>query len=599
MHLSRTLAIVASALAALLLASPAAHAQSISQFIVRFKPEVLKAGVPATQRVARLAAESGVAVSHARDMALGAQVVKLDHSVDAVEASAIARRLAQDPSVEFADPDLPMHPAFVPNDEFYAALWYLANSPVAISAEAAWDITRGSAGTVVAVIDTGVLPHAGLAGRLLPGYDFVSDPLIANDGNGRDADASDPGDWISQADRNGAFAGRDCALSNSSWHGTGVAGIIGANTNDRAWTAGIDWNARILPVRVLGKCGGSFSDIIDGMAWAAGLSVPGAPRNPTPAHVLNLSLGGAGSCPGAAIAVINAALTNGVTQAIVAAAGNEEDDVSNHTPANCPGVISVASTRSNGDKAAYSNYGTGITISAPGGQYLQGGFSDGIYVLSNSGTTVPVSDAPANGYGGTSFAAPMVSGTIALMHAVAPGLSYVDVKSVLTSTAKPFLANSNCTPLLCGPGIVDASAAVAAAQALAGPPATLTLVEYYNASLDHYFITWMTAEQANLDAGNTPTRWTRTGYTFKAFAVADASTSPVCRYYIPPLLGDSHFFGRGIAECNETEHEEPDFRARGRGIHADDPAGRRCLPRRTRCRSIACSMTGRTRTTAT
>ena len=92
-----------------------------------------------------------------------------------------------------------------------------------------------------------------------------------------------------------------------------------------------------------------------------------------------------------------------------------------------------------------------------------------------------------------------------------------------------------------------------------GAPPPVTVVEYYNASLDHYFITWIAAEQANLDAGNTPTRWVRTGYSFNVYTTAQAGASNVCRYYIPPGLGDSHFFGRGSVECNATGAAHPTF----------------------------------------
>ncbi len=190
----------------------------------------------------------------------------------------------------------------------------------------------------------------------------------------------------------------------------------------RPWVAGLDWQAKILPVRVLGKCGGWDADIIDGIAWAAGLHVPGIPDNPRPAAVINLSLGGAGSCGFGYRAAIAAALASGRTKAIVVAAGNDSDDVAAHEPANCPGVLAVASTTTAGNFARYSNIGAGITLSAPGGQYAPNGLSDGILVLSNAGTTTPSTDFFRNG-GGTSFAAPMVSGTIALMLAANPGLT--------------------------------------------------------------------------------------------------------------------------------------------------------------------------------
>lgn len=187
-----------------------------------------------------------------------------------------------------------MCPLLVPNDPQYTNQWHYKGT-YGIDAPAAWDIITGSTDIVVAVIDTGICNHADLAGRYLPGYDFVSDVLVANDGGGRDGDASDPGDWITAAeDGSGYFAG--CGASDSSWHGTHVAGTIGAASNNNFGVAGINWVSKILPVRVLGKCGGNTSDIIDGMRWAAGLTVAGVPANPYPAKVLNMSLGGSGAC---------------------------------------------------------------------------------------------------------------------------------------------------------------------------------------------------------------------------------------------------------------------------------------------------------------
>ncbi|MGH8851621.1 MAG: S8 family peptidase, partial [Casimicrobiaceae bacterium] len=368
--------------------------------------------------------------------------------------------------VEYAQPERRMKAQFVPNDEFINAQTYLRDDPAGIGAFSAWDLTRGSDYTVVAVVDTGYRPHAAMAGRILPGYDFVSDPLVADDGGGRDADASDPGDWISESDLKTSHVFDGCDVAASSWHGTETAGIIAANTNDRAWTAGLDWAARMLPVRVLGKCFGTDSDIIDGIAWAAGLSVPGVPDNPTPAQVINLSLGEPGECAPAYAAAIAAALTHGITRAIVASAGNEASDAANNTPSDCPGVIAVGATNSAGGRASYSNFGAAVSISAPGGE-TSGPFA-AIYLLDNLGTMGPTADSVTVGQG-TSFAAPMVSGVVALMLALAPTLSPDQVRTLLTATAKPFPAGSDCTPAICGAGIVDAHAAVAAAKAAAPP----------------------------------------------------------------------------------------------------------------------------------
>src|SRR6185295_4575815 len=218
----------------------------------------------------------------------------------------------------------------------------------------------------------------------------ISDPAAANDSDGRDPDGSDPGDWVSQSDINGALRGRNCTAESSSWHGTMTAGVMAANGNDAAWTAGINWAAKILPVRVLGKCGGYDSDIADGMSWAGGLSVTGVPDNPTPAHVINLSLGGSGRCGTTYTRAINAILARGVTRAIVVAAGNENTNASNAVPASCPGVIAVAATSVTGQKASYSNFGSTVAIAAPGGD--SGPKANLIVALSNTGTTIAQAD---------------------------------------------------------------------------------------------------------------------------------------------------------------------------------------------------------------
>jgi serine protease len=442
------------------------------RLIVKFRAQPAAGVEPESEhdraRVSRLAADRRVPLAYVRPMALGAHVVELDHPVPLSEAREIAQRLAGNAEVEYIQPDRRMRAELVPNDQYLNLQTYLRDDAAGISAFSAWDTTTGSANIVVAVVDTGYRPHPGLAGRILPGYDFVSNPLVANDGDGRDADPTDPGDWIVFADLTSSVRFYGCRTQESSWHGTSTAGIIAANTNDGAWTAGIDWSARILPVRVLGKCYGDESDILDGIAWAAGLPVPGAPVNSTPAQVINLSLGAYGDCEPAYQQVIASALAHGVTRAIVAAAGNDRFDASHHTPSNCPGVIAVAATNSIGGKASYTNFGPTVTISAPGGDSFAG--FDGIELLTNLGTEQPTDDAVGS-ENGTSFAAPMVAGTIALMLAVAPTLSATQITALLASSAKPFPPGSTCTTANCGAGILDAHAAVQAAQQ--GPISTL------------------------------------------------------------------------------------------------------------------------------
>ncbi len=235
------------------------------------------------------------------------------------------------------------------------------------------------------------------------------------------------------------------------------------------WLAGIDWAAKILPVRVLGKCGGYDSDIMDGVAWAAGLSVPGVPANPYPASIINLSVGGTGVCEAGYHAVFTQALdpAKGSARAIIVAAGNETSDVSSSVPANCGETIAVAATLSTGYIASYSNFGAGIALSAPGGSSgdLQ---DDSIAILYNHGKTVPDVDAWAIG-AGTSFSAPIVSAVASLVLGLAPNLTAAQLRALLTSTASAFPAGSDCDTSRCGAGIVNAHAAVVAAQGGVSP----------------------------------------------------------------------------------------------------------------------------------
>ncbi len=394
-------------------------------------------------------------------MADGATVLRLGRNISAADAASLARDFAADGAVDYAEPDARMHAFLVPNDTRYSEQWGYASGVGGANLPKAWDITTGSDKVVVAVVDTGYRPHADLAANILPGYDFISDPDSANDGNGRDSSAADPGDWVTQQevdDPNGPFYrcqldefGRTFA-SNSSWHGTHVAGTIGAVSNNGTGVAGISWKGKILPVRVLGKCGGTLSDIADGMRWAAGLSVPGAPANPNPASVLNFSLGGGGSCSRTYQNAINAVVAKGAT--VVVAAGNEASPVSSSQPANCQNVIAVAATDINGRRASFTNTGSLVKIAAPG-----------VNILStlNSGTKSPAADSYAS-YNGTSMATPHVAGTVALMLAANGSLTPSQILQKLQASARPFPSGSGCSTSTCGAGLLDAGAAVNAAR---------------------------------------------------------------------------------------------------------------------------------------
>jgi serine protease len=439
-------------------------AQPTDQIIIKYKTLAMQASAfnPASAAaMQRLSDAAGVSLTYEREMSGDAQVLGLPARMPLAEVQAIADSLSALPEVEYAEPDAIMVPMLTPNDPQYLNQWhYFAPGPgqYGINAPAAWDITTGSSSIVVADIDTGITNHAEFVGRTVAGYDFINDSLVANDGNGRDNDPSDPGDWITSAESSsGYFAG--CAAHDSTWHGTHTAGTIGAASNNGAGVAGVNWNSKILPVRVLGKCGGYTSDIVDGMRWAAGLTVSGVPNNANPAKVLNLSLGGAGACDATSQTAINAITAAGAT--VVVSAGNSHADASGFQPANCDGVITVAATNRNGGRAAYSNYGSTIEVSAPGGDLSYNNDPNGVLSTLNTGIQGPGSDTYAY-YQGTSMAAPHVTGVVSLLYSLKPTLTPAEVLTILQNTVTAFPGGSTCNTSICGSGIVNAGAAVAA-----------------------------------------------------------------------------------------------------------------------------------------
>ncbi len=427
-----------------------------NQIIIQYKSSSSAFAAPAgADQMARLSATAGISLKYLREMSGDASVLSLPGRLPLAQVRAISSKLMALPEVAYAEPDQVLFPAMVPNDTYYANQWDLFETN-GINAPAAWDITTGSASIVVADIDTGITNHADLSGRTVPGYDFISDSRIANDGNARDADPSDPGDWITAAESaSGFFAG--CPVENSSWHGTHTAGTIGAKSNNNQGVAGINWNSKILPVRVLGKCGGYTSDIVDGLRWSAGLAVSGVPANPNPAKVANLSLGGSGACDSTWQNGINA--VNAAGMVVVVAAGNSNSDASGFHPASCNNVITVAATNRSGSRAYYSNYGSTVEISAPGGAQSFSNDPNGILSTLNTGTTVPVGDTYIY-YQGTSMATPHVTGVVSLMFSLNPNLTPARVLQVLQATARPFPSGSTCTTSLCGSGMLDAAAAL-------------------------------------------------------------------------------------------------------------------------------------------
>ena len=412
----------------------------------------------------RAGQQFGMLVRESHSIATGARVFKLNGRKGLKEVEALAAEMmARDPSIEYAEPDRIMTHMATANDPYYAQQWHYTDTVGGLRLPTAWDKSTGT-GVIVAVIDTGYRPHADLSGQFLAGYDFISTAAIGNDGNGRDSDASDPGDWVAANE-----CGSGYPASGSSWHGTHVAGTVAAKTNNSLGVAGVAYNAKIVPVRVLGKCGGYTSDIADAITWSSGGTVSGVPNIATKAKVLNMSLGGGGACDATTQSAINGARSRG--SVVVVAAGNDNMNVSNASPANCSGVIAVAATGKTGGRASYSNYGTLVDVAAPGG--------DGSYsVIStlNSGTSSPGSDNYA-GYQGTSMATPHVAGVAALMFAAKSTLTPDQVESMLKSTARAFPAT--CSG--CGTGIVDATAAVnAALGTVVTPGPTIAEVESNN-----------------------------------------------------------------------------------------------------------------------
>ncbi|MEZ0472591.1 S8 family peptidase [Luteimonas salinilitoris] len=456
-----------------------------SRFIVQYRDAGRGAPAPtaALGRINTAAADVGLAAAgtaalrlrHVRRNALGGDVVASSRSLDAVEAERFLARLRLDPEVAYAQPDyLKTALDTVPDDPRYADLQWDLHHPVGgVNAPQAWDVSSGE-GVVVAVIDTGYVEHVDLSANLVPGYDFISwygqqiggetYPDIAGDGDGRDADARDPGDWTDQSMI--AWCG---AISPSSWHGSHVAGTVSAVTNNGRGIAGLAHGARVQPVRVMGHCGGLTSDIVDAIVWASGGQVDGVPANATPAEVLNLSLGSNNACSAdpATQAAIDDALGRGVS--VVVAAGNSGQDAANHSPASCAGVITVAATDVNGAIAYYSNFGHNVSLAAPGGG-AQPDDTGWIWSTGNSGQTMPVASPEGDvliGQAGTSMSAPHVAATVALMQSAAvaaghPPLTPAQVKAVLKGTTRPFgFAPPANRPI--GTGIVDAASATAAA----------------------------------------------------------------------------------------------------------------------------------------
>ncbi|MCE2679580.1 MAG: S8 family peptidase [Burkholderiales bacterium] len=450
-----------------------AQAETSDRMIVRMKPSDsgrIQASEVLRDHAQRVVQSNASGASWLRSSDKHTHIFKFDPRASESDRTAHINRLRSDPNVEFAVSDRRVKTNAVSNDSLMSQQWYLNNNSVAGARFVqAWDQYRGSASTVVAVVDTGVLfNHPDLKDRLIAGYDFISSAAIANDGNGRDNNAADSGNWVSEQDRQTTEFSK-CSKSDSSWHGTFVAAQIAGNTNDGQGIAGANWNTRLLPVRVLGKCGGYLSDVMDGARWAAGLPVEGIPLNPNPAKIINLSLGASGACGQFEQDAVNA--IRAARAVVVAAAGNGGGAVD--SPASCEFAIAVGAVDFDGQRASYSAIGSKVSIMAPGGDEV------GLIGANNDGLT----EAAAHSYGnkrGTSFAAPLVSAALALAHGLQGTMDYDQAATLLRNSARPFAAARSsesqcvagsgpvkcvCTTSVCGSGMLDANNLVSLARA--------------------------------------------------------------------------------------------------------------------------------------
>ncbi|MDK2779272.1 MAG: S8 family serine peptidase [Pseudomonadota bacterium] len=368
------------------------------------------------------------------------------------------KTMAQQAGVEYAEPNYIRQPLATPDDTDYSYQWHYPQ----INLPQAWNITTGtpdSGNVIVAVIDTGVyLAHPDLDDKISAdgGYDFISATSIANDGDGIDSNPDDPGDSI--------------YLSQSTWHGTHVAGTVGAESDNGSGVAGVSWGAKIMPLRALGVGGGTSYDIMQALYYAAGLANDSGTTPSQKADIINLSLGG-DSYSSSEQAAYTAARNAGVI--IVAAAGNAST-ATLYYPASYDGVISVSATDYNDELTSYSNYGSKIDIAAPGGATgaddNDDGYPDGIYStyvsVNNASNT---RSASYQWLQGTSMASPHVAGVLALMKAVYPALTPDQVDALISSCSITSKAgDSSCArDNQLGYGRIDAYAAVSEAYSLA------------------------------------------------------------------------------------------------------------------------------------
>ncbi|HVI55338.1 MAG TPA: S8 family peptidase [Luteibacter sp.] len=410
------------------------------RYIVHFADPAFATTATATTAAVRTPSQRGLPAWHLRRVAAGGELVELSSAeAEVMAASQGVLAVEEDRMIDLAGIGIV--------DPLWRRQWYMHDAKVGIEAPVAWRDTRGE-GSVVAVLDTGVTPHPEFDGQLLPGFDFIADAHAARDGDGRDADPTDEGDWKDPG---------DCGakqFSPSSWHGTHVTGIVVARAGNTPGIVGVAPLAKVVPVRVMGRCGGRLSDLADAIVWASGGEVAGVPGR-APVDVINLSLRLPGACGMTMERAIAQARSRGT--AVVAAAGNDSIKASAVSPANCPGVVSVAALARDGGMASYSNYGDGVTVAAPGGTLWGMGVDD---ILSSVDAGERGRQRPVfKYYAGTSMAAPQVAGLVALMRSADPLIGVDEITAQLVDNARPL---PGPCPKGCGAGLIDAGATVSA-----------------------------------------------------------------------------------------------------------------------------------------
>lgn len=382
-------------------------------------------GVALQQTLAEVSTRTGVRVQLLRPMLFGWGLFRVSAPdggpLDEVATEKAVATLRADKAVAGASADRWMRPLLTPNDPGLQYMWHFTS----VNATATWDMTTGLASQTVGVVDSGTWrTHNDLSGKDLAGYDFISFTEASADGDARDADYADPGD------------GGDCGYGPQpdSWHGSHVAGTILANANDGLGVPGLNWNARLITGRAIGRCGGALSDILEAMAWMAGYSIPGVPsigQNAT--KVINLSLGSDQPCSSTEQDYVST-ISSQTGAVFIAAVGNSGNNVPVGSPASCNNVIGVAAHGPGNGRPLtnYSNFGngSGVDVVAPGGQIYDQQGNGGVLSLCGGGNDC------WNVLEGTSMASPHVAGIVSLMLSVNPQLSSSQVLTLLQQTGE-------------------------------------------------------------------------------------------------------------------------------------------------------------------